>query len=194
MNNQYRDMSDIVIVTNHETISENNLTQLAQSNTKFIILRAKELSAEDYYSLSEKSINICNRFNKKLILHTHTDTALKLKHPHIHLTFPDFLKLDKNMLSSFKTIGVSIHSIDEAVTAQKEGATYLLAGHIFVTDCKKGIPPKGVNWLRIITSTVTIPIYAIGGIRSSAHLKQVIDAGADGGCMMSSALNYYINS
>lgn len=40
-------------------------------------------------------------------------------------------------LSKFKTIGTSVHSVEEAIEAQKLGATYISAGHIFATDCKK---------------------------------------------------------
>lgn len=51
-------------------------------------------------------------------------------------------------LSKFKTIGTSAHSVEEAIEAQKLGATYISAGHIFATDCKKDLPPRGLEFLK----------------------------------------------
>ena len=45
-------------------------------------------------------------------------------------------------------IGVSIHSAEEAKEAVSLGASYLTAGHIFTTDCKKGVPARGLEFLK----------------------------------------------
>ena len=42
---------------------------------------------------------------------------------------------------------------------------YLTAGRVFVTDCKKGLAPRGFDFLHEVCSSVKIPVYAIGGIR-----------------------------
>ena len=80
--------------------------------------------------------------------------------------------------------GVSVHSIDEAIIAERWGADYITAGHIFVTDCKKDIPPRGLDFLREICHRVRIPVFAIGGINKSNY-QSVLDAGAAGFCLMS---------
>ena len=80
-----------------------------------------------------------------------------------------------------KTIrtGVSVHSLSEAVSAEKKGA-----GHIFQTDCKKDLAPRGVKFLTEIVSNVEIPVYAIGGINpQNEHL--IYECGANGICIMS---------
>lgn len=64
------------------------------------------------------------------------------------------------------------------------GATYITAGHIFATDCKKGVPPRGLDFLSSVCSFVNIPVYAIGGI-SPVNAQKAIDAGAEGVCIMS---------
>ena len=64
------------------------------------------------------------------------------------------------------------------------GAAYLIAGHIFETDCKKGLPAKGLPYLEEICRAVTIPVYAIGGI-DAGKMKSVEMAGAKGACLMS---------
>ena len=69
------------------------------------------------------------------------------------------------------------------------GASYVVAGHIFETDCKKGLEPRGLNFIKDISSTLTIPIFAIGGI-DEKNSQSVIDSGAFSVCMMSSMMKY----
>ena len=68
--------------------------------------------------------------------------------------------------------------------AEKLGCTYITAGHVFATDCKKGLPPRGLSFLKEVCYSVTIPVYAIGGIDEN-NMEAVRQAGAAGGCMMS---------
>ena len=63
-------------------------------------------------------------------------------------------------------------------------ADYVFYGHIFTTDCKKGLKPRGITALQQICKEAQIPVYAIGGI-SSENIKEVIQAGAAGACIMS---------
>lgn len=83
-------------------------------------------------------------------------------------------------------VGSSIHSPEEAIRAQKAGAAYVTAGHVYVTDCKKGLPPRGLEFLKEVCTKVTIPVYAIGGIHAgTGQIQEVMDCGASGGCIMS---------
>ena len=68
--------------------------------------------------------------------------------------------------------------------AVSSGATQIVLGTIFETECKKGLKGKGLDFVREICEACPIPVYAIGGI-SMERLSQVMDAGAAGGCMMS---------
>ena len=86
--------------------------------------------------------------------------------------------------SHFQIIGASCHSLEEAKEAQNLGCTYITAGHIFLTDCKKGLPGRGLPFLEEICKTVRIPVYAIGGI-SSQNMESVRKTGAAGACIMS---------
>lgn len=63
----------------------------------------------------------------------------------------------------------------------------LRASHIFVTDCKRGLEPRGLDFLHEICEKVTIPVYALGGIHA-ANEASVIQAGAAGACRMSDYL------
>ena len=72
---------------------------------------------------------------------------------------------EKKLLDGFTTIGVSVHAANEALEAQSLGATYLTAGHIYATDCKKGLPPRGTAFLREICQTVSIPVGDDGALK-----------------------------
>ena len=83
-------------------------------------------------------------------------------------------------------IGCSIHSVEEAIMAEKLGASYITAGHIYATDCKKGLAPRGLDFLENVVRSVSIPVYAIGGIDIEGdRRKEVMIRGAAGSCIMS---------
>ena len=71
--------------------------------------------------------------------------------------------------------------------AQALGCTYITAGHVFETDCKKGLPGRGLDFLRNVCAAVDIPVYGIGGIDAD-NIALVRDTGASGACLMSSLM------
>ncbi len=77
-----------------------------------------------------------------------------------------------------------IHKPEEAIKAQKLGVDFVFAGHVFVTDCKKGLPPRGLEFLTDVVNAVKIPVYGIGGINEE-NIAKIMECGAAGGCMMS---------
>ena len=90
-----------------------------------------------------------------------------------------------NEVKNFEKVGVSIHSLEEGERAVTLGATYLTAGHIFKTDCKKDLEPRGLAFLENICRGVDVPVYGIGGI-SKDNINLVKKTGAKGACLMSS--------
>ena len=62
-------------------------------------------------------------------------------------------------------MGTSIHSVEEVKEAVRLGADYLFAGNIYETDCKKGLPGRGLDFLRQVCMESSVPVYAIGGVR-----------------------------
>ena len=111
----------------------------------------------------------------------------------LHLSYEIFKSLNKNiregLIKKYKRIGVSIHSLEEAKDVESLGASYIVAGHIFETDCKKALEPRGVNFIKELSSILTIPIFAIGGINEE-NSSLVLNSGAFGVCMMSSLMKY----
>ena len=160
-----------------------------------LTLREKDLDKNEYLNLVEKIYPICKRYRIDLILHQNYDLNLdkKYKIEEIHLSYDNFKSLNKNireeLIKKYKRIGVSIHSLEEAKDVENLGATYVVAGHIFETDCKKGLEPRGLNFIKELSSILTIPIFAIGGINEE-NSNLVLNSGAFGVCMMSSLMKY----
>ncbi|MGN0481914.1 MAG: thiamine phosphate synthase [Lachnospiraceae bacterium] len=179
-----------IVVTNRHLCEGNFLEQislLASLPVDRIILREKDLSESEYEVLAKQVLSICNEHHIPCTLHTFYKTAKKLGCTQIHLPFSLFVEtMQKNpdALVSFSLIGTSVHSLDDALLAEKLGAGYITAGHIFSTQCKPDLAPRGLVFLHEITSSVSIPVYAIGGI-SPENTGDVIKAGAIGACMMS---------
>jgi len=169
-----------------------NICKLNEKSTLIksvsIVLREKDLSENDYKDLAVKVLKICKENNTECILHTYYKIARELNCKKIHLPL-QVLKSNPNIYKEFNEVGVSIHSVSEAIEAINLGATYITAGHIFSTDCKKDIPPRGLNFLSSVCSSVNIPVYAIGGI-SLENAEKAINASADGICIMSGLMTY----
>lgn len=183
-------MCDILCITNRSLCKEDFLTRIekiASANPKGIVLREKDLTEKEYKDLAIKVIEICNRYNTPCILHNFTKVALELNHPYIHLPLHILENASAEDRRKFKVLGASCHSVDDAVRAEKLGCTYITAGHIFDTDCKKGLPGRGLEFLKNVCQSVKIPVYAIGGI-SSESIKEVKNAGAKGVCVMSGVM------
>ena len=90
------------------------------------------------------------------------------------------------MRESLEISGSSVHSVEDALKAESLGADYLTAGHIYTTDCKKGLPPRGLEFLENVCKAVKIPVYAIGGIHpGTGQLNEIMEHGSAGGCIMS---------
>ena len=190
-------MYKVLAITNRHLCNNDFLTQiqdicsLNEKNTVIksvsIVLREKDLSENDYKDLAAKVIKICEKNNTECILHTYYKVARELNCKKIHLPL-HVLKSNPDICKEFNEVGVSIHSVSEAIEAVNLGATYITAGHIFATDCKKDIPPRGLSFLSSVCSLVNIPVFAIGGI-SLRNAQKAINAGADGICIMSGLMN-----
>ena len=158
-------------------------------------LREKDLDENEYLNLVEKIYPICKKHKINLILHQNYDLNLDDKYmiEGLHLSYEIFKSLNKNiregLIKKYKRIGVSIHSLDEAKEAESLGATYVVAGHIFETDCKKDLKPRGLKFVEDLSSVLTIPIFAIGGI-DEKNSQSIINSGAFSVCMMSSLMKY----
>ena len=183
-------MSDIICVTNRKLCRDDffeRLEKIAACRPKGIILREKDLSPEEYLPLAKRTIEICNKNSVTCVLHSFTEVALSLRAEAIHLPLGLLEKMTPFQKKNFRVLGASCHSVSDALRAQELGCTYITAGHIFETDCKRGLPGRGTDFLFEVCSAVSIPVFAIGGIKKE-NAGLVRSAGASGICLMSSLM------
>ncbi len=110
----------------------------------------------------------------------------------IHLGQEDWSALPptdrQQRLLELNILGLSTHSLPQAISAQREGANYIGVGPVFATGTKPGVKPVGVELVRQVASRVTTPFFAIGGI-TLQNLDAVLAAGATRIAVVSAILN-----
>lgn len=194
----------IYAITNRKLISRGEevyfkqIEKIAAAKPDGIILREKDMAPEAYEIYAKRCREICDAWETPLILNHFWEIGEKLDIRRLHLSMPVFRQMagdadgmvetypveKADVFNTWEQIGVSVHSREEAVYAERRGADYLIAGHIFLTDCKKGVPARGLDFLKEICASVEIPVFAIGGMNLE-HGRMAIEAGASGVCMMS---------
>jgi len=178
----------IVSISNRKLCKGDFLSKLediSNSGVDSIYLREKDLPQEEYLKLAEKVLKVCH--NCDIYIVKYIGVAKMLGCRNVHLSYQDFIE-HQDALKNFNNVSVSVHSLDEAILSQTLGATRLVTGHIFQTDCKKDIPPRGLEYLRSICNGVNIPVYAIGGMTPN-NVYTAIENGATGVCVMSSLMH-----
>ena len=178
-----------ICVTNRD-LSERPLDEQLErvfitSKPDVVILREKDLSEDEYRKLAYKIKVLCDLHCVRLVVNKYYEVARELGTT-VQLSIIDYESNNANL--NGLPVWVSIHSLQESVRARGSGASAIIAGHIYETDCKKGFPGRGIDFLTNIVEQVDIPVYAIGGI-DQFNIEEVASAGASGACQMS----YYMN-
>ena len=176
----------IVCITNRHLCTEDfteRIAIVAGRKPAMIIVREKDLSPFEYRKLFEKLEKAVSGKETMLVPHYFIDEAMLMGIDRIHLPLHVAVE-NSERLKNFKSFGVSVHSRKDAKLAERLGADYVIAGHVFETDCKKGLEGRGLDFVREICSSFRGPVFAIGGI-DFENMDSVIDAGADRVCMMS---------
>lgn len=162
------------------------LTKLTELRPQAVILRAKSLDKAAYRTLALQAQQSCEAAGIALILHSDWQLARKLGIQNLHLPLALLRQMPTCERTHFTWLSTSVHSAEEAIEAQALGATVLIAGHIYTTQCKAGLAPRGLGFLQNVCSTVNLPVYAIGGISFDASQHAELKAkGARGACVMS---------
>ena len=187
----YKQYEHTIAITNRALVQGDFLEQMQKVirlHPYAVILREKDLSDEEYEALAKRILNLCNKEKVRCFLHSRISIAQRLGGGRIHLPVPAFEAMSEEervrLKSDFQEISVSCHSMEDVKMAVKSGATQIILGTIFETECKKGLKGKGVEFVREICQACPVPVYAIGGINME-RLQMVMEAGAAGGCMMS---------
>ncbi|WP_085507087.1 thiamine phosphate synthase [Thalassobacillus devorans] len=148
-----------------------------------IILREPHMAEDDYQWMVEELI-VRGVDRAKLCVHCRLDVAGKTGVLNLHLKEKGSGVTKVKQADSSLKVGVSVHSLQAARQAEEEGADYVMFGHVYATDSKKGMAPRGIEELESITSSIDIPVIAIGGIIPD-RIVEIQKAGAAGVAVMS---------
>ncbi len=165
---------------------QRQLARLAASGVAAILLREKDLPREAYLELARACRATLRGTGVPLIVTHDPEAARRLGISAVQLSFAQMASLH-GTLGDFSRVLVSIHSVAEAEQAARWGAGGLIAGHIFATDCKRGLAPRGIAFLREVCGAVPLPVYAIGGVTGETW-PLLAQTGAAGACVMSRAM------
>ena len=128
-------------------------------------LREKHLSRELLRAEALELKAICRMYGVPLLINDDVDLALEVDADGVHVGQQDMdAGQARQRLGPDKILGVSAHTVSEALRAQAAGADYLGAGAVFPTGTKGNVTPLPYETLRDICGSVTIPVAAIGGI------------------------------
>jgi thiamine-phosphate pyrophosphorylase len=155
---------------------------IISSRPDMLILREKDLPEEEYELLATECARICDHHGVAFCVNSFVTTAAAIGSGRVQMPFASFA--DSKDELRFREIWVSVHSLSEASAAETMGATHLIFGNVFETSCKPGVAGKGVSELKRICDSVSIPVFAIGGIGPDT-ISAAMGAGCEGVCVRS---------
>lgn len=160
-----------------------------KAGVKALQVREKDLSSRELVNLSERLYEIARRYKAMVFINDRIDIAISMGLDGVHLGVNSIpVDVVRKKWGRELLIGVSTHSLEEALEAQAGGADFITFGPVYETPSKiKYGPPKGIEALKEVCSRVSIPVFAIGGININ-NTREVLDAGAYGVALISAIM------
>ena len=166
------------------------LERALDGGVKAIQLREKDLSGKQLFILAQRVSQLCHRYQAQLFINDRVDVALAVDAAGVHLAETSMpVPIARSLLGAQRIIGVSTHSLEGACKAQREGADFIVFGPVYFTPSKAdyGIP-QGLDALRKIVATTSLPVYAIGGIKPE-NLPETQKVGSRGVAVISAIMS-----
>lgn len=156
---------------------------------KAVQLREKDLPIRELLKLAEEMRKITKDAKAMLFINGRMDVAIAVEADGIHLGQTDLpVNVVRRIVGNRFLIGVSTHNLNEAKEAEASSANFITFGPIFETPAKlKYGKPVGIEALKRVKSGASIPVYAIGGIKSG-NIEQILDTRADGVALISAII------
>lgn len=165
------------------------IKEALKGGLKAVQLREKDLGTRDLLDMGYRMRELTKQHGAKLFINDRVDVALAVEADGVHLgqmSIPPYAVRD--IAKDKLLIGVSTHSLEEAMRTEKEGADFITIGPVYHTPSKAQYgKPIGIDTLRKVKSMVSIPVFAIGGIKLD-KVREVTNAGADGVAVISAIL------
>ena len=151
----------------------------------FLQLRDKNSDDETFLQEAAELQELCRDYKVPLIINDNVEIALKMNADGVHVGQSDIKGRDiRAMIEPDKILGISVGTVEEAQAAEKAGADYIGVGAVFGTSTKKNARNLSLEKLQEISSSVSIPVVAIGGINAS-NLMELAGSGVDGVAVVS---------
>lgn len=148
-------------------------------------LREKELDEEAFLNEAIEIRDLCHKYHVPLFINDNVDIAIKCKADGIHVGQEDMAAgAVRSMVGDHMMIGVSVHTVEEAIEAVKNGADCLGAGAMFSTSTKLDAGVLPMQTLADICHAVDIPVVAIGGLNKD-NIPKLAGTGVDGVALVS---------
>jgi thiamine-phosphate pyrophosphorylase len=141
-------------------------------------LRLKHASGRELLAAARTIAAMCRERGAMLIVDDRADVAMLAGAAGVHLGQDDLPLEAARRLLGDAIIGISTHSVEQAITAERGGADYVGFGPLYPGGLRNNAAGKGLAMLREVRAAVSIPIVAIGGI-TEATMPEALAAGAD---------------
>ena len=160
-----------------------------QGGVRAVQLREKDLGVREVLRLGYRLREVTKRYNTRLFINDRFDIALAVEADGVHLTSGGIpVDAVRRTVGSKLMIGVSTHSLNEARAAERSGADFVSFGPVYRTPSKMRYGrPVGLTSLEEVCCKVSIPVFAIGGIKIN-RVPSVISRGAAGVALISGIL------
>ncbi|MEG2378194.1 MAG: thiamine phosphate synthase [Clostridia bacterium] len=173
-------LSGVPLINQVETCIENGVTMVQ--------LREKNLSREHFLSEAIALSAMCKKHGVPFLINDDVEIAILSDADGVHVGQSDMAAGNvRARIGDNKILGVSAHSVSDAIAAEAAGADYLGVGAVFGTSTKLDAGNVALDTLRDICSAISIPVVAIGGISASNTLK-LQDSGVVGVAVISAIL------
>jgi len=163
-------------------------SQLIRGGAKIIQFRDKLRDKSERLSITQGLRELCAQHGVLFIINDYIGLVLATDADGLHLGQKDLpVSVARRLLPIDKIIGCSVNTVDQAIAAESDGADYIAVGSIYPTSSKEGAIVVGLERLRQIKQTVSLPLVAVGGINKD-NMAEVLAAGADSVAMISAIL------
>ena len=169
----------------HPGVSLLDATLLAlKGGVRSIQLREKDLKTRELLRIAYEIRALTLKFDARLFINDRVDIAIAIEADGVQLGQKSIPPYAVRRIASRLIIGVSTHSMEEALKAQGQGADFVTLGPVHSTRSKPGLKPLGIETLEQVAKKLSIPVFGIGGINYE-NIKEIVERGAFGGSMIS---------
>jgi thiamine-phosphate pyrophosphorylase len=160
-----------------------------KGGVRAVQVREKDLPVRELLAIAQELRRITRESKAKLFINDRVDVAIAVEADGVHLGHQSMpSEAVRKIVGKKMLIGVSTHSLAEAVNAEEAGADFITLGPIFVTPSKMQYgEPLGVESIGLVKKHIRIPVFGLGGIKN-ANIAQIMQAGADGIAMISAII------